>query len=286
MQSKHHSSEQPATDPEGPASRPASNSELAAGVKRGLWIALSVLAIGLPSAHLLQKYRAPAANANPSHATSILGQQARHADFSAERASDEVKFIANWVSDSGDNRKMSFVIIDKKNAKVFVFNESGKLLGAAPVLLGAAVGDHTVPGIGQRPLAQVLPEERTTPAGRFVGEPGRNASGEDVVWVDYDAAVSMHRVRTGNPKEHRLDRLATPTAADNRISYGCINMPAAFYENVLSPVFKARYGVVYVLPEVKPLREVFAAAYAQSEKYGVSAAGQRVESAGAGPARL
>jgi len=85
------------------------------------------------------------------------------------------------------------------------------------VLLGLARGDDSVPGIGERKIAEILPFERTTPAGRFVGERGRNASGEDIVWVDYDAAVSMHRVRATNPKERRLERLASPTPADNRI---------------------------------------------------------------------
>ena len=42
----------------------------------------------------------------------------------------------------------------------------------------------------------MLPEERTTPAGRFVAERGQNLRGEDVVWIDYDAAVLMHRVIT------------------------------------------------------------------------------------------
>jgi hypothetical protein len=65
-------------------------------------------------------------------------------------------------------------------------------------LLGGARGD-TVPGIGALQIADVLPEERTTPAGRFVGERGHNARGEDVVWVDYDAAVSMRLVLTLNP---------------------------------------------------------------------------------------
>jgi hypothetical protein len=125
-----------------------------------------------------------------------------------------------------------------------------------------------VDGIGGRPIAQVQPQERTTPAGRFVAEPGRNATGEDVVWVDYDAAVSMHRVRTTEPKERRLERLASPTTEDNRISYGCINMPVAFFENVLKPAFNASYGVVYVLPEVKPLAEVFPAAHALALKQG------------------
>ena len=94
-------------------------------------------------------------------------------------------------------------------------------------------------------------------AGRFLAERGRNTSGEDVVWVDYDAAVSMHRVRTTNAKERRLERLATPTVEDNRISYGCINVPVAFYNSHIKPAFAKHRAVVYVLPEVKPVQQVF-----------------------------
>ena len=216
-------------------------------------------------------------SAGPTPAAPL--RQPRAVNFAAAPVSSDVRFIANWVLDSGDNRQMPFVIIDKKNARVFVFDPASKLLGSSPVLLGAAKGDDSVPGIGTRPLAQVLPEEKTTPAGRFVGEPGRNTSGEDIVWVDYDAAVSMHRVRTANPKEHRLARLASPTAADNRISFGCVNMPPAFYEDVLSPQFKARYGVVYVLPDVKRVEEVFTEAYDPAKRWHAAVSARRAADA-------
>ena len=84
-----------------------------------------------------------------------------------------------------------------------------------------------------------------------------NARGEDVVWVDYDAAVSMHRVLTTNPAERRLERLATPTHEDNRVSYGCINLPKAFYEEVLAPTVRAHGAIIYVLPETRPAQQVF-----------------------------
>src|SRR5687768_2811245 len=129
--------------------------------------------------------------------------------------------------------------------------------GAAPALLGLARGDDTVPGIGDRALAAILPEERTTPAGRFVAQRGMAFRGEDVLWVDYESGVSMHRVVTGNARERRLERLATPTPGDNRISYGCINVPAAFYDNVVAPSFIGTTGIVYVLPETRPVRQVF-----------------------------
>lgn len=179
------------------------------------------------------------------------------ADFAREQASRNARQLADWVVDSGDHAGKPFVIVDKPNARIFVFDAGGRIRGASPALLGAARGDQSVPGIGERELSDVRPEDRTTPAGRFVAALGRNFRGEDVVWVDYDAAVSMHRVITTNPKERRLHRLATPTPKDNRISYGCINVPAAFFDNVVSPAFTGTEGIVYVLPEVLSAREVF-----------------------------
>lgn len=184
-------------------------------------------------------------------------QRADRADFGRESASANARRLADWVTSSGDNQRRFFVVVDKKNTRVFVFNADGALRGATPVLIGAAVGDDSIEGIGSRPIALVEPHERTTPAGRFEGERGRNASGEDVVWVDYDAAVSMHRVRANEPKERRLQRLASPQTDDNRISYGCINVPVEFYEAMLKPAFATGKGVVYVLPEIRPLHEVF-----------------------------
>lgn len=184
------------------------------------------------------------------------GSPANGVRFGAERASTEAGHIADWVVASGDNRGLPFVIVDKRAARVFVFRSDGQLRGAAPVLLGLARGDHAVPGIGTRPLSKILPEERTTPAGRFVATLGRNLK-TDILWIDYDAAISLHRVVAGNPKDQRLERLATATAADNRISYGCINVPAQFFDEFVSPAFKGTSGIVYILPEVRSLSDVF-----------------------------
>ncbi len=95
----------------------------------------------------------------------------------------------------------------------------------------------------------MAPQDRTTPAGRFVAAIGTNFRGEDVLWVDYDSGLSLHRVLTTKPEERRLERLATPTPNDNRISYGCINVPKKFYENIVAPAFSGTDGIVYILPE-------------------------------------
>jgi hypothetical protein len=64
-------------------------------------------------------------------------------------------------------------------------------------------------------------------------------------------------VRTTNRLEYRLERLATSNTDDKRISYGCINVPASFFDDFVRPIFAARRAVVYVLPEVKTAQEVF-----------------------------
>ena len=80
-----------------------------------------------------------------------------------------------------------------------------------------------------------------------------------MVWIDYDAAVSMHVVITGTPGEQRLERLASPDPARHRISWGCVNLPAAFFHEVVQPSFAGRGGIVYILPDTRPLAEVFPA---------------------------
>jgi hypothetical protein len=179
------------------------------------------------------------------------------ADFAGQRASTEARFVADWVMDAKDNRNLPFVIVDKKDARIFVFEAGGRIRGTSPVLLGLAPGDHGVVGLDKRDLARMDVRERTTPAGRFISEPGRNLQGEDVVWIDYDAALAIHRLRPSAPKERRAERLASATPDDNRISLGCVVVPVAFYENVVRPMLSHTRGVVYVLPETRSAREVF-----------------------------
>jgi hypothetical protein len=198
---------------------------------------------------------APADAAAPSF-LSPLPAHATRANFLDEAASQDARQVANWAVSSGDNNGLPFMIIDKIRAKVFVFDSAGRLRGATLALLGRARGDDTVPGIGSRRLATIRPEERTTPAGRFVAVLGHDFD-RDILWIDYGAAISLHRVITGDPGDHRLQRLATTSTVDKRISYGCINVPVKFYETVVLETFSGGTGIVYILPEVKTLHDVF-----------------------------
>jgi hypothetical protein len=173
-------------------------------------------------------------------------------DFRGEAASADARDVAAWISRSGDATGKPFAIVDKRSARMFVFDARHRLVGATAALLGQTVGDHTVEGVGDRAqVGQVGLHERTTPAGRFEAVPGRNLDGEDVLWLDYDAAFAIHRVRPGAAYADRLARLKSSTPADNRVSLGCVVVPVDFYLSVVQPVLGRTRSVVYVLPETR-----------------------------------
>ena len=187
-------------------------------------------------------------------------------DYGDTEPSPAVRTLVDWIAASADHRRLPFAVLDKRNARVYVFDARARLLGTTMVLLGSAIGDDTPPEVIDKPLSAVLAHERITPAGRFVSQPGRDDAGNDVVWVDYRAAVAMHRVQVIDPKERRFERIATPYTHDKRISNGCINVPIEFFDTTLKPALGASRAVVYILPDVKPMEQVFAAAYGPSAR--------------------
>lgn len=226
-------------------------------IRNGALIGAAMLALALPLTSLMRGTDATALLPSATSPT-IFNAPAPTPDFGQVSPTEDARELVEWIARTGDNAGMPFVVVDKRAARLHVFDHHARLQDSTAVLLGSAEGDDSVPGIGQRPVQQVLPHERTTPAGRFVGQFGHTLTGEDVVWVDYEAAVSMHRVRpTLQPKEQRAQRLASETIEDNRISYGCINVPAAFYDAHIQPVFSKMPAVVYVLPDHKSIQEVF-----------------------------
>jgi hypothetical protein len=174
-------------------------------------------------------------------------------------ASADARQALRWVVAAHDNEGLPFVIVDKKGGRIFVFEAGGQLRGASPALTGLAPGDHGVPGMAQRSVASLREDERTTPAGRFVSEPGHNLKGEAIVWIDYAAKLAIHRLRPAAPAERRAERLASETPDDNRISMGCVVVPVSFYESVVGPVLGKSRSIVYVLPETQPLQRMLGA---------------------------
>lgn len=188
---------------------------------------------------------------NQTTKASDAGQvNSQMANAASSKKADAAKDMADWVVRSKDNQNMPFAIVDKVEAKVYVYDVDGRLYGEAPVLLGMAKGDRSVPGIGDKPLSQIPPSERITPAGRFVAQMGRNHKGKEILWVDYNEALSMHPV-VNVPQQRRPQRLASLTTSDNRISYGCINVPKQFFKDVIHTNLSGTSSVVYILPETK-----------------------------------
>ena len=194
--------------------------------------------------------RAPAVTAAP---------EVPRASFGEVAASDDTRGMADWIVRSRDNEGLPFIIIDKLAAAITVFDPAGRAYAAAPVLLGIARGDRFAPGVADKDMYQTTVDERITPAGRFLGQAGINTEGEDVVWIQYDAGIAMHAV-VNPPGQRRPERLATPTPEDNRISYGCVNLPTDFYRNVVRPLFDHARAVVYVLPDSENPLDMFARA--------------------------
>lgn len=166
--------------------------------------------------------------------------------------------VADWIAASHDNHALPYAVIDKRDASLILFDGRGKLQTQVPVLLGIAPGDDATPGVGSKKLGEIGPAEKTTPAGRFLAKFGYAAGRQRVLWVDYTNSVAIHPIPGDAAKsENRRVRMLSPEADDNRITFGCINVPRAFYASDLRPLFEKKGGYVYVLPDTRSLEDVF-----------------------------
>lgn len=173
--------------------------------------------------------------------------QASTTAYTQTDLSQQVKDTASHVVQTKDNGGKPFIVADKMSGNITLFDASGKVLTTAPALFGRELGDNLNSA-----------EQRVTPAGRFEldyseasdtklygshlqrlrGTKMTGADGVEYVWA-------IHRV-INQKGENRLNRLNSKTASDNRISNGCINVPAEFFNKHLNQQFD---GVLYVLPE-------------------------------------
>lgn len=165
-----------------------------------------------------------------------------------------VRGIAERVIKINDNKQRPFIIVDKKQASIYVFDSNGLLLGIAPILLGMAVGDDLPIEIARLPLSQIKQSYRITPAGRYIAELGKDTHGKDVLWVDFSGNLAIHPV-INVPKQHRTERLISKTIEDNRISWGCINVTKSFFKDYILKNFSRTKGMVYILPEVRSIKD-------------------------------
>ncbi|HCL7555079.1 TPA: hypothetical protein N2X54_002090 [Escherichia coli] len=160
--------------------------------------------------------------------------------------SNTASAVRAWVQETKDNRGQKYIIADKVSGEMHIMDSRGNVLATMPALYGTQKGDAAVPG--QTPAGIFTLQQRYDVASSFGGDVQQFAEHSDgSIWA-------IHRVLTSNPKQMRQARLNSPTAEDNRISLGCINVPADMYNKYLKNGFK---GKLYVIPEQRPLGEVF-----------------------------
>ena len=184
-------------------------------------------------------------------------EHARNAFFGFENKSDEVLLVADWVVRSQDNHRLPFVVVDKKQFKLFVFDPDGRVLAVTSVLLGLAIGDITPPGIGNLKLSEIQPKDRITAAGRFLLRHGFDLEGGKVLWVDFESGLAIHSIPAGNNEALRIKRIQSSNPKEHRGTLGCVNVTREFYRHILSPLFDNGNGYVYILPETMPIATFF-----------------------------
>ena len=153
--------------------------------------------------------------------------------------------------DTGDARP--FAIVDKRLATLSVYTANGRLVGRTAALLGLTPGDAEPLSARGKSPDTLRTDERVTPAGRFEAVPGRNLSGERVVWFDYEANLAIHRLRPAPLRERRPERLASSNPQDHRITLGCVVVDPAFFDEVVLPTLGRGASLVYILPEREPV---------------------------------
>jgi hypothetical protein len=173
-----------------------------------------------------------------------------------QSASPEVLNVVQWVGASHDNAALPFIVVDKANARVYEFTPAAQLKATAPILLGMGVGDKAL--VSQdAPMSAITPDKRITPAGRYLSYLVTDVHGKTVLNIDGKNLISLHIVAKGTPAQRRAERLASVTTSDNRISFGCINVPPGFFTTVVQPDFGPARGIVYILPETTTAAQLF-----------------------------
>jgi hypothetical protein len=142
-----------------------------------------------------------------------------------------------------------FMVADKPNGMLHIFKEDGSHALSDPTLYGKDKGDV------MEAVSSLEGGAKITPAGKFTlqSKPSEYAGKQMLVLVeskDSTGYIAIHAADVSTPSENRLGRLDTPTAEDNRVSYGCINTKHDTFVNKIVPnIDSLDGGLIFVLPE-------------------------------------
>ena len=142
-----------------------------------------------------------------------------------------------------------FMVADKPNGMLHIFKEDGSHFISDATLYGKDKGDV------MEAKSSLEGGAKITPAGKFTMKesPADYAGKTSLILVeskDYSGYIAVHAADVSTPSERRLARLETPTAEDNRISYGCINTKHQTFINEIKPnIASLDGGLIFVLPD-------------------------------------
>jgi hypothetical protein len=172
-----------------------------------------------------------------------------------EKMSALAKSVYERMAPVAEKSGKAFIIADKPNGMIHAFNADGSVIVQDAALYGKDMGDF----MGESSLRG---GPKVTPAGQFTMKVSKWDSYVGGYTLDlsesYDGTgyIAVHAAYVGNEQENRLGRLASPTAADNRISYGCINTShETFLNSFLPNIDKFNGGMALVLPDNEALAE-------------------------------
>jgi hypothetical protein len=167
-------------------------------------------------------------------------RQNRTADTGGRVLAPNVQKVVDWIASQNRASEVSLVL-DPASGKMLVL-KGGKIVADAPALFGE-LGVQVVNGDYGR---------KATPAGKFalkqVNDSEYGTTLEFLRPGDGSGYYAVHRVYLGDPKERREQRLASPSGADNNISFGCVNVSNDFYDNTLAKFDYSGSAYAYMLP--------------------------------------
>jgi hypothetical protein len=166
-----------------------------------------------------------------------------------EQMSEDARIAYQQLAPLAKNKNRGFIIADKKNGKIHMFYSSGQHLASDTALFGKDIGDKFEGD-------SLKGGRKITPAGKFTLKATEDAEYAGGWRFDLqetlmgDGVIAIHPAWLGDVKEKRLERLASPDAKDNRISYGCINTSHDTFLQKLKPnLNEFDGGMIFVLPE-------------------------------------
>lgn len=180
----------------------------------------------------------------PQVVTQTVEQRATVPESAQAAMSDAAQVTYSAVAPIAKAAKKAFMITDKADGKIHIFHADGTPIIQTAALTGRDIGDKLQGGKG------------ITPAGKYTIR--FTADAEYAGGFRYDLVetsrgggiIAVHAVYTGEAAEKRPERLQTASAADNRISWGCINVTNEAMVDTLIPARGELNGsLMFVMPE-------------------------------------